>query len=124
MVQPLFEQLSTQLNFLLLSQRQMILIGAFSMAIATFTTNVKSKNSKRIYLMYLVLFLLIYGIAMGLKAALDFNDYIEDVKKDSPLDEDEKKMVKRSKTWVYYSYLLIAVITSLIFIIFKMRNLD
>jgi len=102
----------------------MILIGAFSMAIATFGTNITSKNSNRIYLMYLVLFLLVYGIAMGLKAALDFNDFIEDVKKDSPLDKDEKKMVDRSKTWVYYSYLLIIVVVSLIFIIFKMRNLD
>ena len=74
-VQPLFDQLTSQLNFLLLAQRQMILLGAFSVAIATFGHNIKtSKIFRKIYISYLVLVLLAYSIAIGVKSSLDFND--------------------------------------------------
>lgn len=123
--QLLFEQLSEQLNFLLLAQRQMILVGAFAVAIATFGHNIKtSKLFRKIYLIYLVIVLLAYAIAIGVKSALDFNGYIGEILDDEhPLEPDEIKMVNRSKTWVYFSYFLIAIVVSLIFIVFKMRTL-
>ena len=124
MVQPLFEQLSTQLNFLLLSQRQMILLSAFGVALSTFSNNITSKSSiKKIYLTYLSIVLFAYAIAVGIKAAVDFNDYITDVRGDTPaLDNDEKKVVDRSKSWVYFSYILIAIVASVMFMFFKLRS--
>ena len=120
MVQPLFEQLSTQLNFLLLSQRQMILVAAFSVAIATFATNIKKLDVAFISIM-----LLIYSLAVGITAAVDFNNYIEDVKNDTtngPLEEDELRLVNRSKKWVYFTYAQIAIITILAYFFVKFRN--
>lgn len=117
MVQALFEHLTPQLNFLLLSQRQMILLSAFSVALATFASNVKKRQ---VY--YLSLTLLIYAIAVGITAAVDFNNYIDDAKKDTPaLEQDELEFVKRSQKWVYFSYAQIVIIVALavIFINFK-----
>ena len=118
MVQPLFEQLSTQLNFLLLSQRQMILVAAFSVAIATFASNIK-----KMYVSYISLMLLAYSLAVGITAAVDFNNYIEDVRKDSPpLQEDELRLLNRSKKWVYFTYIQVVIITVLIITFIKFRT--
>jgi len=118
MVQPLFEQLSTQLNFLLLSQRQMILVAAFSVAIATFATNIK-----KLYVSYLSLMLLAYSLAVGITAAVDFNNYITDVKNDTPkLDDDELRLVNRSKKWVYFTYIQVAIIVILMSVFIRIRN--
>ena len=68
MVQALFEQLSTQLNFLLLSQRNMIIVSAFSVALATFSHNTRNANFK-----WLSLMLFVYSVAVGITAAVDFN---------------------------------------------------
>ena len=123
--QLLFEQLTSQLNFLLLAQRQMILVAAFAVAIATFGHNIKaSKIFRKIYISYLVLVLLAYAIAIGIKSSLDFNGYIAEILSNkSSLHDDELKMINRSKTWVYFSYFLIAIVSSFVLIIFKMRNL-
>ena len=120
MVQALFEQLSTQLNFLLLSQRQMILIAAFSVAIATFATNIKKLDVAFISIM-----LLVYSLAVGITAVVDFNDFIEDVKNDTTngtLEEDELRLVNRSKKWVYFTYAQIVIITILAYFFIKFRN--
>lgn len=123
MVQALFEQLSTQLNFLLLSQRQMILIAAFSVAIATFATNIKKLDVAFISIM-----LLVYSLAVGITAVVDFNNYIEDVKNDTTnttngtLEEDELRLVNRSKKWVYFTYAQIVIITILAYFFIKFRN--
>ena len=122
MVQALFEQLSTQLNFLLLSQRQMILIAAFSVAIATFATNIKKLDVAFISIM-----LLVYSLAVGITAVVDFNNYIEDVKNDTTngtngLEPDELRLVNRSKKWVYFTYAQIVIITILAYFFIKFRN--
>jgi len=118
MVQALFEQLSTQLNFLLLSQRQMILVAAFSVAIATFATNIK-----KMYVSYLSLLLLMYSLAVGITAAVDFNNYVNDVKNDTPkLEDDELRMLNRSKKWVYFSYIQVAIIVILSYVFIKFRS--
>ena len=122
MVQALFEQLSTQLNFLLLSQRQMILIAAFSVAIATFASNIKKLDVAFISIM-----LLVYSLAVGITAAVDFNDYIEDVKNDTTngpngLEPDELRLVNRSKKWIYFTYAQIVIISILAFFFVKFRN--
>ena len=122
MVQALFEQLSTQLNFLLLSQRQMILIAAFSVAIATFASNIKKLDVAFISIM-----LLVYSLAVGITAAVDFNDYIEDVKNDTTngpngLEPDELRLLNRSKKWIYFTYAQIVIISILAFFFVKFRN--
>ena len=124
MSQTLFDQLSEQQNFLLLSQRQMILVSAFGVGIATFGHNIKSNGTiKKIYLAYLSLMLLGYAIATGIKASIDFNDYISDVKEEKPsLDKNELSLVNRTKTWVYFSYVLIAVTVTLLIMFFKLRS--
>lgn len=117
MTQPLFEHLTPQLNFLLLSQRQMILLSAFAVALATLATNMK-----RYQVYYISLILLIYAIAVGATAAVDFNNYINDVKNDStPLEEDELRFVNRSQKWIYFSYaqILITIILAIVFIKFR-----
>ena len=119
MTQPLFEQLSTQLNFLLLSQRQMILVAAFAVAISTY-----AKNIKKYYISYVSLMLLVYSLAVGITAAVDFNEYINDIKEDSPpLEADELRMVNRSKKWIYFSYVQIFIIIILVLVFIKIRNL-
>jgi hypothetical protein len=110
MVQALFEQLSTQLNFLLLSQRQMVLLSAFGVALASY-----ANASNRFILNYFALILFSYAIAVGVKSTSDFSDYIEDVRKDTPpLEPDELRMVERSAKWVNHSYVLFALISLLL----------
>lgn len=124
MSQPLFEQLSTQLNFLLLSQRQMILTSAFAVGILTFTNNIrKSFGFKKIYLTYLSLSLFMYGIASGIKAVLDFEDYIGEVKEEQNISKNELSMIKRGNSWRYFSYTLIGILLLVVVMIVKMRNL-
>tara|TARA_Y100000310_G_C20424681_1_gene688450 strand:+ start:300 stop:668 length:369 start_codon:yes stop_codon:yes gene_type:complete len=120
MVQALFEQLSTQLNFLLLSQRQMILIAAFSIAIAAFATNIK-----KLHIAFISITLLVYSLAVGITAAVDFNNYIEDVKNDTtptPLEPDELRLINRSKKWVYFTYAQVVIISILTWFFIKFRN--
>lgn len=118
MVQPLFEQLSTQLNFLLLSQRQMILVAAFSVAIATF-----SKNIKKMHVSYISLMLLGYSLAVGITAAVDFDSYIQDVKNDEPpLQDDELRLLNRSKKWIYFTYIQVVIIVILMAVFIKFRS--
>ena len=123
MSQPLFDQLSSQLNFLLLSQRQMILTSAFAIGLLTFQNNVrKTSELKKIYIIYLSVVLLIYGISTGMKAILDFEDYLEEVKQESDMTKNEISMIKRSNSWRYYSYSLIAIILFIIVVLIKARN--
>ena len=110
MVQALFEQLSTQLNFLLLSQRNMIIVSAFSVALATF-----AHNTKKLEFRWLAMLLFVYSIAVGITAAVDFNNYINDTKNDNVvLEEDEIKMINRSQKWIYFTYAQVAIISYLI----------
>jgi len=102
----LFDQASGQLNFLLLAQRNMILISAFSLALATFKTNFNYPLMK-----YFVIILFAYAIAVGAKSIDDFNAYIKDAKIDEPaLAANEINLLNRYEDWVYFSYTLIAII--------------
>ena len=123
MSQPLFDQLSTQLNFLLLSQRQMIITSALGLAVLNFSTSLTGAlKLKKIYLTYLSLTLLIYSIAVGIKAAMDFEDFIKTVKDEEILDPGETKFANRSRTWIYYSYFLIAIICIMASMLIFARN--
>jgi len=121
--EPLFDQLSTQLNFLLLSQRQMIITSALGLAILNFSTSLTGTlKLKKIYLTYLSLTLLLYSIAVGVKAAMDFADFIKNVKSESTLNSAETNFANRSKTWIYYSYFLIAIIFIMASMLIFARN--
>ena len=84
----LFSQASSQLNFLLLSHRTMILVAAFTIAFATFVTTESFKLMK-----YIVVALFAFSIAYGFKAAEDFNKYISDAKKDGDTSKEEKELL-------------------------------
>ena len=102
----LFEQASGQLNFLLLAQRNMILISAFSLALATFKGNFNYPLMR-----YFVIVLFAYAIAVGVKSIDDFNAYIKDTRNDTPaLDDNEKNLLNRYEDWVIFSYILIGII--------------
>ena len=102
----LFEQASGQLNSLLLAQRNMILISAFSLALATFKGNFNYPLMK-----YFVIVLFAYAIAVGAKSIVDFNAYIKDAREDEPaLAENELNLLNRYEEWVYFTYTLIAII--------------
>ena len=100
----LIDQATSQLNFLLLSQRNMILISAFALALATFKNNVGQK-----YIEYLVIILFSYAIAVGSKSIEDFNAYITDAKQDGA-DPKELDLLDRWEKWVYFSYTLLGII--------------
>lgn len=105
----LFNQASSQLNFLLLSQRNMILVSAFSIALANFSI---IKNYE--YFKYYIFFLYIFAIATGVKALQDFKKFIIDTKDEPTTNSKEKDLLDNWLGWIYYSYALIFVI-SLIF---------
>lgn len=104
MADDLFSQASSQLNFLLLSQRTVILISAFSVAFANFSSDETYPLGK-----YLVVSLFIISIAYGIVAAEDFKLYIKDAKKVTTT-EDEKKLLETFEKWIYFSYTLVTVI--------------
>ena len=108
----LYGQASSQVNMLLLSQRNMVLVSVFAITITTF-----AKQFKYNYIKYLSILLFIFAIASGAKSADDFNAYIEDVKADNidpvnPLNLDDRDLdlIERWRKWVYYSYFLLAII--------------
>ena len=101
----LIDQATSQLNFLLLSQRNMILVSAFALALATFKNNVGQK-----YIEYLVIILFSYAIAVGSKSIEDFNAYIKDAKQDGSPDPTELDLLNRWEKWVYFSYTLLGII--------------
>ena len=111
----LFEQATTQVSFLLLAQRNMILIAAFSLTLATFR---KSFNYPFISEIIVVLFA--YAVGVGVKSIDDFNAFISDVKQED-LDNTEKDLLERWRQWVYFSYVLLSVIVIFLLIYLNME---
>ena len=107
----LFNQASSQLNFLLLSQRTVILISAFNIAFASFASTKEYYLSK-----FLVLILFIYSIAYGIVAAMDFNNYIKETEEDircGTIDAGKQReldLLKNFKKWSYFSYALVGIV--------------
>jgi len=104
--QELFSQASTQVNLLLLSQRNMVLVSAFAITIQTFSTNFKYN-----YIKYLAILLFIFAIASGSKAVDDFNAYIDDTNKSGQLDDNERSLIVRWNKWSDYSYYMLAIVS-------------
>lgn len=104
--QELFSQASTQVNLLLLSQRNMVLVSAFAITIQTFSTNFKYN-----YIKYLSILLFIFAIASGSKSVEDFNTYIEDTLNSGQLDINEKPLIERWAKWSDYSYFMLAIVS-------------
>ena len=106
MTYSLFEQGTAQLNFLLNAQRQIIIVSALSVALATYSENFKYK-----YVKYIPLLLFGYVLGFGIKACIDFDAFIEEAKIDSPnIDENEKDLLNRWYGWLYFTYFLIFII--------------
>ena len=106
----LFSQASTQLNFLLLSQRTMILTAAFTVAFAGFSSKDSYPLGK-----YLVVVLFGFSITYGLFAAEDFKKYIKDTKKDytgtvTAEEQRELDLLNTFEKWTYFSYTLVGII--------------
>ena len=113
----LFEQLSTQQNFLLLSQRQIILVSAFGVALLTYKNNLSSKKyPNQVLFSYIAFVLFTYAIALGIKAAVDFKTYADDAKKELVGKKDELEFLKRAEEWMYFSYVLIVMVIVLMII--------
>ena len=111
------DQLTDQLNFLLLSQRQIVLLAAFSITMINFRKTNKIYNGNDRYFIYFAVILFIYAISVGIKSAMDFNEYISDIESENePLTN--KKMVDRAKTWVYFTYALLVMIAFVLFSIY------
>ena len=105
--QELFSQASTQVNMLLLSQRNMVLVTAFAITLQTFSVNFKYN-----YIKYLAILLFIFAIASGSKAVQDFNKYIKDTKEgsDTP-DASESALLDSWSEWANYSYFMLAIVS-------------
>jgi ABC-type Fe3+-siderophore transport system permease subunit len=102
----IFSQASNQVNFLQQSQINMVVITAFAITLVTF-----SKSFKYNYIKYLAVILFIFAISSGVKAVLDYNSYISDVRNDNDnLDDIERGLINRWATWSYFSYLMISIV--------------
>jgi len=112
---PLFEQASAQLNFLLLSERNMILLSAFSLALASFR-----RSFNHPLLRYFIVFLFAYAIAVGIKSGLDFQEFIKDVKEEN-LSANERKLIDNYSGWVYFTYTLTGLV---IFILLTFTQIE
>lgn len=119
--QDLFQQASTQLSFLLLAQRNMILVLAFALAFLGFSHTFKNRLLIRI----LVFTLMVFSLAVGIVSSMDYLDYIS--KAQDELEqrdfEDGLELLENWKRWVNFTYTLLA-INSLIIIIFIFYELD
>jgi hypothetical protein len=111
----LFEQASTQLNLLISAQRNMLLVTAFSLTLATFV-----KNFNYPFIREIIVVLFAYSIAVGIKSILDFNAYIADVRRED-LDIDENKLIDRWAQWAPFSYVLLSVIFAFLLIYLNME---
>jgi len=104
--QELFSQASTQVNMLLLSQRNMVLVSAFAITLVSFAPNFKYN-----YIKYLAVLLFIFAIASGSKSVEDFNAYIKDTR-DSPNTQGaERELLDRWANWADYSYFMLAIVS-------------
>ena len=101
----LFSQASSQLNFLLLSQRTMVLISAFTIAFAGFSNRDHYPLGR-----YLVISLFIISIAYGIVAAEDFKKYIKDTKELTDLKPKEVELLNAFEKWTYFSYIIVSII--------------
>lgn len=102
----LYDQLSTQVNFLLLNQRNMILISAFSVALASFRA-----NHYHFFIKYFVIFLFVYALAVGFVSVEDFKAFLKEVRKtETNLNDSEKDLLNRYERWTYFTYALIGLI--------------
>ena len=115
----LFDQLSTQQNFLLLAQRQMILVSAFSVALLTYKSNLPTQKYPRHALFgYISFVLFAYAIATGVKSAIDFQKFADDTRKEISGKQDELELLQRAEDWMYFSYLLIFLVVALMIIFY------
>ena len=108
----MFSQGSTQLNFLLLSQRNMILIFAFALTFMVFANNFKHRFMVR----FIMFCLLVYSVALGILSIINYNNYIKKTKKeldsekaDGEIIEDEIKLLDDWGRWIYFSYALLGI---------------
>lgn len=108
----LFSQGSTQLNFLLLTQRNMILIFAFALTFMVFANNLKH----RLMVRFIMLCLLVYSVALGIVSIINYNNYINKTnnelnseKGDQEIVDDELQILKDWGRWIYFSYALLAI---------------
>ena len=122
----MFSQGSTQLNFLLLAQRNMILIFAFALTFMVFANNFKYRFMVR----FIMFCLLIYSVALGIMSILNYNSYIKKTKKELNAEKavndtmeedikDELQILKDWANWIYFSYALLG-INALIIIFYIM----
>lgn len=103
--QELFSQASAQVNMLLLSQRNMVLVSAFAITLVTF-----SKNFEYVYIKYLSILLFAFAIASGWKSVDDFNNYISETKLLDASDPSELELLERWSSWANYSYFMLAIV--------------
>ena len=107
----LFNQLTEQVNFALISQRNIILVCAFAISVATFKNTFNHFMNK-----YLVVILFGYAIAVGIKSSIDFNDYIKKTKKETNGNgngngkNDDLELIDRYSSWIYFTYVLLIII--------------
>lgn len=106
----LFNQLTEQVNFALISQRNIILVCAFAISVATFKNTFNHFMNK-----YLVVILFGYAIAVGIKSIIDFNYYIKKTKKETKSSGTsgtnvDLELIDRYSSWIYFTYVLLIII--------------
>lgn len=119
--QDLFNQASTQLNFLLLSQRNMILVMAFALAFLGFATNFKH----RIIIRVLIFSLLVYSFLLGLFSTIDYKDYIGKTREELERQnfDDGEDLLDTWSNWVNFTYALLA-LNGLLIIFWILYEID
>ena len=106
----LIDQISGQINFLLLAQRNMILLTAFSLACVVFLKKSEYPTSAKI----LCIFLFSYAIAIGVKSSEDFMAYMDQVLSNQKGNPENIKLLNKWKEWVYFTYVLIGLVSAML----------
>ena len=101
----LFDQSSTQLNFLLLAQRNMILVFAFIITFISFSYDFQ----RRFLLRSIAFILLVYCFAIGTVSILDYNAFIEATKREATDKgfQEGLDLLDRWEKWQYFTYVLL-----------------
>lgn len=104
--QDLFSQASTQLNFLLLTQRNMILVMAFSLTFLGFSTTFRS----RIMIRLIIFSFLIYSLLLGIISTIDYREYMEKTRDEITRQnfDDGLDLLDNWANWVNFTYALLA----------------
>ena len=94
--------------------RNMILTSSVGLGAMSFSNSFK-KYEKIVKILAFIIFT--YSIVYGIKAAIDFNEYINYMEKRNDIEDPYKFQLKQWKQWVILTYVYISIVTMICLLI-------